>query len=279
MTFKYIDTHAHLNLAQFSDDKEAVIVKNHEAGVAVINVGTRKETSQLAVDIANEHDNNWAIIGVHPLNVVEADPDDYGATEPESKLDYEWYKNLAIDEKVVGIGECGFDYFHNSDETYQQQRDVFVAQIALANEVGKPLMLHLRNSKDDRGRNAYDDALDILKSEAKVAGNAHFYAGTYEQAKAFFELGYTISFTGVITFAQDYEALIKNVPLDMIHGETDCPYVAPAPYRGRRCEPHMVIEVYLKIAELKGENKEIVREQLIKNAQRLYKLQDFTTRK
>jgi len=279
MTFKYIDTHAHLNLAQFSGDKEAVIAKNHEKEVAVINVGTRQETSQLAVNIAQVYANNWAIVGIHPLNVIEADPDDHGANQAESQLDYDFYQTLARDEKVVGIGECGFDYFHNSDETYQQQRDVFVAQIALANEVGKPLMLHLRNSKDGRGRNAYDDALDILKSEAKVAGNAHFYAGTYEQAKTFFELGYTISFTGVITFAKDYEALIKNVPLDMIHGETDCPYVAPVPYRGQRCEPYMVIEVYQKIAEIKDEDKEIVRKQLIKNAQKLYKFQDFTSKR
>ncbi len=270
MTFKYIDTHAHLNLAQFANDTEAVITKNHEVGVAVINVGTRKETSQLAVDIAREHPENWAIVGIHPLNVVEADPDDHGATQPENKLDYEFYKTLALDEKVVGIGECGFDYFHNSDETYELQREVFVAQIALANEAGKPLMLHLRNSKDGQGRNAYDDALEILKSEAKVPGNAHFYAGTAEQAKAFFELGYTISFTGVITFAKDYEQLVKDVPLNMIHAETDCPYVAPKPYRGQRCEPHMVIEIYKKIAEIKNLDEELVREQLIKNAQKLY---------
>ena len=272
MTFKYIDTHAHLNLAQFAEDKEAVIKKNHEESVAVINVGTRKDTSQLAVDIAHQHAENWAIVGIHPLNVVTADPDDHGATEPEQTLDYEWYKKLAEDEKVVGIGECGFDYFHHSDSTYELQREVFLAQIALANEVGKPLMLHLRNSKDGKGRNAYADALDILKTEAKVPGNAHFYAGTYEQAKAFFELGNTISFTGVITFAKDSEPLVKNVPLDMIHSETDCPYVAPVPYRGQRCEPHMVIEVYKKIAEIKNIDEETVREQLIKNAKNLYHL-------
>lgn len=272
MTFKYIDTHAHLNLAQFAKDREEVIKKNHEADVAVINVGTRKETSQLAVDIAHEHENNWAIVGIHPLNVVTADPDDHGASEPENKLDYEWYKALALDAKVVGIGECGFDYFHHPDSTYELQREVFVAQIELANEVGKPLMLHLRNSKDGQGRNAYDDALDILKSEAKVLGNAHFYAGTYEQAKAFFEIGYTISFTGVITFAKDYEPLIKDVPLDMIHGETDCPYVAPVPYRGQRCEPWMTKEVYKKIAELKEIDEERLREQLVNNAKKLYKI-------
>lgn len=271
-TLKYLDTHAHLNLAQFTDDGEAVFTKCAKEKVGMINVGTRKETSALAVELANQYTHAWAIVGVHPLNVITADPDDLGATEPESSLDYDYYKTLAQNKKTVGIGECGFDYFHHSDETYLQQREMFVAQIALANEVGKPLMLHLRNSADGKGRNAYNDALEILKSEAKVAGNAHFYAGTIEQAKAFFDIGYTISFTGVITFAKPYEELVQYAPLDLIHGETDCPYVAPAPYRGQRCEPWMVQEVYKKIAEFKREDEEEVREQLLKNARKLYNL-------
>lgn len=269
-TWQYIDTHAHLNLAQFAGDREAVLAQCTERGVAMINVGTRKETSELAVEIAREHARAWAIVGVHPLNVVEADPDDHGATEPEATFDYEWYKVLASDPRVVGIGECGFDYFHHSDETYELQREVFRAQIALANELGKPLMLHLRNSKDGQGRNAYEDALEILASEAKVPGNAHFYAGTIEQAKRFFELGYTISFTGVITFAKPYEELVQYAPLDMLHAETDCPYVAPVPYRGQRCEPWMVIEVYKKIAALKKINEVLVKQQLFESAQKLY---------
>ncbi len=271
MTFNYIDTHAHLNLAQFADDKEAVIARMNELGVAAINVGTRKDTSEGAVALASAHQNLYAIIGVHPLNVVTADPDDHGAVV-EPSFDYEWYKALGSHERVVGIGECGFDYFHNSDATYEVQREVFLAQIALANELGKPLMLHLRNSKDGQGRNAYDDALDILKTEAKVPGNAHFFAGTYEQAAAFIELGYTVSFTGVITFAKMYEDMVRDLPLSMMHGETDCPYVAPVPYRGQRCEPSMVIEVYKKIAQLKGVDEEVVREQLLTNAQKLYRL-------
>ncbi|MEX2340705.1 MAG: TatD family hydrolase, partial [Candidatus Paceibacterota bacterium] len=120
--------------------------------------------------------------------------------------------------------------------------------------------------------NVYDDTYEILKAHAKVPGNVHFYAGTYEQAKKFFDIGFSVSFTGVITFAKDYEEVVKNAPLDMIHGETDCPYVAPVPYRGQRCEPWMVKEVYKKIAEIRGENEERVREQLLQNARRLYKI-------
>jgi TatD DNase family protein len=268
----FIDTHAHLNLAQFASDRHAVLARCKERGVALINVGTRKETSQLAVDLAREYAHVWAIVGVHPLNVVEADPDDHGALVPEGTFDYEWYKTLASDPRVVGIGECGFDYYHHSDETYELQREIFCAQIALANELGKPLMLHLRNSKDGQGRNAYDDALEILAREAKVPGNAHFYAGTVAQARRFFELGYTISFTGVITFAKSYEELVRYAPLDMIHAETDCPYVAPVPYRGQRCEPWMVQEVVTTIAEIKGQSHAAVAERLLANAQRLYSI-------
>lgn len=269
MNLSFIDTHAHLNLAQFCEDVEAVFATCAGQGVGMINVGTRKDTSKLAVEQANQHEHAWAIVGVHPLNVISADPDDHGA-EPEGQVDYAFYKQLAEDLRTVGIGECGFDYFHNPDSTHETQREVFLAQIALANEVGKPLMLHLRSSNTPGGRDAYNDALDILKTEAKVPFNAHFYAGTIEQAKQFFVLGGTISFTGVITFAKMYEELVAYAPLDQIHAETDCPYVAPVPYRGQRCEPWMVQATYQKIAAIKGEDEELVREQLLANARQLY---------
>jgi TatD DNase family protein len=275
---KYIDTHAHLNLVQFDADRTAVFAKCAEEQVGMINIGTRKETSTFAVELAHQYENAWAMVGVHPCSVIDVDPDDHGAKVVEPEFDYEFYKPLAVDPRTVGIGECGFDYFHNADDTYEQQRDVFLAQIALANEVDKPLMLHLRSGREVGGRNAYDDALEILKSEAKVQGNAHFYAGSIKQAKAFFDIGYTISFTGVVTFPahkpgiEEYLEVVRYAPLDMIHAETDCPYVAPVPHRGQRCEPWMVQEVYKSIAQIKEEDEEKVREKLIKNAKRLYKI-------
>jgi TatD DNase family protein len=275
---KYLDTHAHLNLQQFDVDRAAVFAKCAEQEVGMINVGTRQETSKHAVELANQYENAWAIVGVHPCCVIDVDPDDLGARTAEPVFDHDFYKPLAEDLKTVGIGECGFDYCHNADDTYEQQREVFLAQIALANEVNKPLMLHLRNSPNHGGRDAYNDALEILKSESKVAGNAHFYAGTTAQAKRFFDIGYTISFTGVVTFPahkpgiKDYLDVVEYSPLDMIHGETDCPYVAPVPHRGQRCEPWMVQEVYKTIALIKGEDAEEVREQLLENARKLYKL-------
>lgn len=273
MKITYIDTHAHLNLSQFDEDRAEVFQKCAVAGVGMINVGTHKQTSQLAVELANQYENAWAIVGLHPVS-VDVGILSQGKTELESEFDEDFYKKLAVDERTVGIGECGFDYCHYDEATYEQQREVFLAQIALANTVGKPLMLHLRNAPDSKrnsqSRDAYDDALDILKSEAKVLGNAHFYAGTTTQAKRFFDIGYTISFTGVVTFAKPYEELVKYAPLDMMHGETDCPYVAPVPHRGKRCEPWMVQEVYKTIAQMKSLSEEDVREQLLKNTKKLY---------
>ncbi|MFT7645101.1 MAG: TatD DNase family protein [Candidatus Paceibacteria bacterium] len=271
MKLKYLDTHSHLNLEQFGEDREAVFAKCAEEGVGMNNVGTNKATSKLAVELSSQYEHVWATVGLHPIYVAMGGVDDEEKGY-EIEFDYDFYKKLAENNRTIGIGECGFDYCHNSDDTYEQQREVFVAQVALANEVDKPLMLHLRNSKDGQGRDAYDDALEILKSEAKVLGNAHFYAGTAAQAKAFFDIGYTISFTGVITFAKSYEELVRLAPLDMIHGETDCPYVAPIPYRGQRCEPWMVQEVYKTIAKIKAIDEEVVREQLLKNAEDLYSL-------
>lgn len=265
----YIDTHAHLNLPQFAEDGELVLDKMRQLSVGAINVGTCKESSLLAVQLANENpDCLRAIVGLHPLNIFNEEGSHYAA---EPVFDYDWYRNLAEQNFVVGIGECGFDYFHHSDSTYEVQKAAFLAQVQLANELKKPLMLHLRNSKDGLGRNAYDDALEILKSEAKVKGNAHFFAGTLEQAEAFIALGFTVSFTGVVTFAKDYEELVATLPLAEIHAETDCPYVAPKPYRGQRCEPWMVIEVYKKIAALKGLADTEVQEQLLQNAANLYR--------
>jgi len=251
--------------------------------VAMINVGTKESTSARAVDLANEYENMYAIIGLHPIQTVPMmhDEDEIGeGGEPfKSKgetFNKDFYRELAKSGKVVGIGECGFDYYHTEADSYSVQEEAFIVQIELANELNLPLMIHTRGPKPGEesptGRSVYVDVFETLNQYAKVPFNVHFYAGTLAEAEKFFELGGTISFTGVITFAKDYEEVIKNVPLELIHGETDCPYVAPVPYRGKRCEPWMVQEVYKKIAEIKDLDEEVVRTQLINNAKRQYKL-------
>ncbi len=264
--FRYIDIHAHVNFPVFDPDRKEVLGRAKEAGVAMINVGTGRETSERAVELAREHDNIWAIIGLHPTHATSqpADPDEVVTSEVHQAetFDYDWYKTLASDPRVVGIGECGLDYFRMEEATKTLQLPIFEQQIALANDVKKPLMLHIRN--------AYGDALEVLQKEAKVLGNVHFFAGTWDEGKRFLDLGFTLSFTGVVTFAAQYEELVRNTPLDMIQAETDCPYVAPAPFRGRRNEPAYVVEIVRKIAQIKGLPEETVAEALIANAKRLF---------
>ncbi len=280
--FQYIDTHAHLNLSAFNDDYNEVNAKCIEEGVAVINVGTKESTSAKAVRLAALHRNLFAIIGLHPIQTVPGAHDEKeigpGGQVFSSKgevFDKDFYRTLAASsKKVVGIGECGFDYYHNGKETYAAQEAAFIAQVELANELSLPLMIHTRDPKPGQksptGNSAYADVHSILKQYAKVPGNIHFYAGNYEQAKKFFDLGFTVSFTGVITFAKDYEEIVKAVPLDLMHAETDSPFVSPIPFRGQRCEPRYVSKVVEKIADLKEMPVYKVGEQLLLNAEKLY---------
>lgn len=281
---KYIDTHAHVNINAFKDDWKEVVSKCEDEGVAIINVGTQQDTSKRAVEIAEACDNCYAVIGLHPVHTSASYHDEKelgenmkGFTSRGEIFDPDFYRELAKSERVVAIGETGLDYYRLESDTKDKQMEAFIAQIELANELNLPLMIHTRDAVGNSASAAavgsvYDDVYEVLKQYAKVPGNIHFYAGNWEQAKKFFDIGFTVSFTGVITFAKDYEEVVKNAPLEMIHAETDCPYVAPVPHRGRRCEPWMVKEVYKKIAEIKGKDEEKVRLQLLKNTTRLYNL-------
>lgn len=282
---QHIDIHAHVNFAAYDEDREAVIERALDAGVWIINVGTQKDTSKSAVELAEKYEKGvYAIVGIHPIHTDKSFHDEKelgssgkelapseveGFTSRGENFDTIIYGSLANHPKVVGIGECGLDYFRCTPETEKKQREAFSAQIALANEFKKPLMLHVRNGS---GKSAYRDALEILKSEAKVSGNFHFFAGSWEEAKEILDAGFFLSFTGVITFVRQYDEIIKNTPLDRIMTETDCPYVTPEPFRGKRNEPMHVREVVKKIAEIKGEDFEKVRETLLQNALQFFQI-------
>ncbi len=255
---KYIDIHCHLNLPEFDLDLEEVIARAKEKEVGMIVVGVDRASSEKAIRIAEVHENIWACIGLHPAdNAAEI-------------FDIDLYKKLASHKKVVAIGECGLDYFHMPQEDKARQIEIFEKHIHLANELKKPLMLHIRNGK--KGESAYKDALEILKKHAKVHGDVHFFAGNLEEAHEFIKLGFRLSFTGVVTFTKDYDEVVKNIPLNMIMSETDSPYVAPVPYRGQRNEPVYVIEVVKKIAEIRGEDEDKVSKQLVENAGEVFKI-------
>jgi len=152
----------------------------------------------------------------------------------------------------------------------EKQKESFIRQIHIANKINKPLMLHVRGERGDDS--PYEEALEILKKEAKVKANFHFYAGSLEMAKKIWETGYMTSFTGVITFARMYEKLIKEAPLEKIMVETDCPYAAPVPHRGKRNEPAYVVDIVNKIARIRGENIEDIKVALVKNTRNFFSI-------
>ncbi len=274
MKFNAIDIHSHLNLSPLLENKEVILAKMRELGVGTITVGTGLETSREALKIAEEYpDLCFATIGIHP-------------TDSDEPFDEQVFLELAQHPKTVAIGETGLDYFRDqSEETKQKQVELFKKHIELANKVRKPLMLHVRASKgtDD----AYYDALEILRplrpsatspykgeDSAQVRANFHFFSGSQKCMEDIVAAGFTISVDGPITFSKDYDEMIKAVPLDKIMIETDAPFAAPAPYRGKPCEPWMVIEVARKIAELKGLDLEVVQTQVLDNTAQFFAL-DF----
>lgn len=284
MNYSFIDTHAHLNLSAFNEDIDAVVKRCLEEDVAVINIGTNFSTSKRAVELAEQYEHLYAIVGLHPIQTVPGrhDEDEIGEggqafTSRGEVFDFAAFRTLAeSSKKVIGIGECGFDYWHCPPETYEIQETAFLEQIKLANELKLPLMIHTRGPQPGQasptGRSVYEDVYQVLKQHSKVPFNVHFYAGTIEEAKKFFDIGGTISFTGVITFTKQYEEIIAYARLEHMFAETDCPYVAPIPYRGQRCESWMVKEVYQKIATIKNVPVETVVAQFRENIKKLYRI-------
>jgi len=265
----YIDIHGHVNFPEYDTDREEVILRAQEAGVGMITVGTGIESSKKAIALAETHENMWAIVGIHPTDAKDMTNEDFAVLQ-----------ELAVHPKVVAVGECGLDYFHSKPEEIGVQRDIFIRHIDLANSLNKPLMLHVRNSKvandsnirrvDPRSGNAYQEVITILKEKAKVRANFHFFAGTLQDAQDIVAMGNTISFTGVLTFARNYDEIVKRIPLTSIMTETDCPFVAPEPYRGKRNEPVYVTEVVRTIANIRSEDQRVVAHQLLDNARSFF---------
>jgi TatD DNase family protein len=266
-----------VNFKAFGEDRDQVIKRALDNDTWLINVGTQVDTSRKAVELAHKYPEGvYAIIGLHPIHTSASHHDEQelgeGGQEFTSRgeiFDKNIYRELLKDPKVVAIGECGLDYYHSEGELIAKQKKAFIEQIELANEIGKPIMLHIRN--------AYSDALLILKEHAKVKGVVHFFTGTLEEAQGFLDFGFMISFAGAITFPPKKDGtgshsveVIKNVPLDMILTDTDSPYVAPVPYRGKRNEPVYVREIVKKIAEIKNLSEEEVARAIVANAKRIF---------
>lgn len=270
---RYFDAHTHTNFVAYKDDREEVIRRAREAGVAMNVVGTQKNTSAAAVELAQKYDHVFATIGLHPIHTSKSYHDTKelgeGGKEFTSRgevFDMATYEAMGKDPRVIAVGECGLDYYRAEADTKDIQKDAFVGQIELANTLDKPLMLHIRN--------AYEDALEIIKAHAKVRGDVHFFAGDWGIAKKFLDLGFTLSFTGVLTFTHDYDEVVRNAPLDMLLSETDAPYITPEPFRGKRNEPMHVTRTVAAIARIRGEEERVVTETLFANACRVFQLDE-----
>lgn len=279
---KFFDAHTHVQFAAFENDYKGVIGRALKNSVGLINIGTQKDTSRRAVEIACEFENEpvYAAVGLHPIHTEKSfhDEKELGDGEAAKKFtsrgeefDYDYYKNLALNKKVLAIGECGLDYYrimNNELRIMNKQKEIFIKQIELADEVKKPLMIHCRE--------AFSDLIQILQTThykpQTNPGIIHFFSGTKDDARELLELGFSFTFGGVITFTHDYDEVIKFIPADRILSETDAPYVAPAPYRGKRNEPVYVIEVVKKLAEIKGVEFEEIREQISENAKRIFNI-------
>lgn len=274
---KYIDTHSHLHDKAFDMDREKIIVELEKNSIATITIGTDYEESLRAVALAKENKYIYASVGMHPVD------------NRSEEFIKERYLDLAKEEKVVAIGECGIDYFRleqdraagffvSTETEKDRQRKLFEVQIELAVEVNKPLMLHGRPSKGTM--DAYEDMIEILRRARhhygdKVRGNFHFFVGDMRILEKVLALStFTVSYSGVITFAKEYEDTVRATPLEMLHVETDSPYASPAKYRGKRNEPLFIREVISKIAELKGKEEEEVHAILLKNAERVFAIKE-----
>ncbi len=282
---KLIDTHTHINLRAFEEDATETIKRAHDAGVIVINVGTQIDTSRQAVELLNQFPEDvYATVGLHPSHAYDQDFIDHEELQNktrEEKFDVELYRPLAENPRVVGIGECGLDYYRlpeGVDHTVikQLQRTAFEAQIKLAVELDKALCIHCRPS--DGTADAYDDLLEILtqlKSDhPDFRFEVHCFTGDLDTAKKFVALGGFIGINGIITFDKTSrsEEVVKGLPIEAIILETDAPYLSPKLYRGKRNEPSFIIETAKQVAEWKALSLEEVADITTSNAMKLFKL-------
>lgn len=263
-----IDVHCHLNFNAFKDDYDDVIKNAFAAGVTkIINVGTKLDTSQKAVELAEKYENLYAIVGIHPHHA--------------DKLEDGWVdrlEKLAKHSKVVGIGEIGMDYFHyqsNDIVSPKLQREIFIKQIELAHKLKKPLQIHNRHA----GKDIIDILLNYKSYLLNPPGMFHCMSGNLDFLKKVLDLGFYIGFDGNITYKglapgedTDLKELVKKTPLDRLVIETDSPYLAPVPFRGQQNEPKNVIIVGKIIAELKKLTFVEVSRQTTKNAISLFNL-------
>lgn len=253
-----IDTHCHLNFKEFDIDRDKIIGQCLNNDIWIINVGVDYESSKKVIELAEKYDKGvYATISIHPHNVDKVD------------FNKKKFLELAKNPKVVAIGETGLDYmFCENDEKIQElQKKVFIQHLDLAKEINKPVIIH--------SRRLFPEILEIIRNtkyELPNTGVLHCYMGRWSYAEEYLKLGFYLSFTGLITYARDYDKVIRNTPLERIMIETDAPLLTPEPHKGERNEPQYVKYIAQKIAEIKEIPFKKVAFQTTKNARTLFGL-------
>ena len=250
------DTHAHYDDKQFDNDREKLLEEMKEHGIeGIVNVSAAVDSWQDIIDLTKKYDMIYGAIGVHP--------DDVGNLTEEK---FEEMKKFLKNEKIVAVGEIGLDY-HWDTNPRDVQEQWFIRQLELARKDDKPVIIH--------SRDAAEDTMRIMKQHGQdLGGIIHCYSSSKELAKEYVKLGYYIGIGGVVTFqnAKKLKEVVQEIPLEKLVLETDCPYLAPAPNRGKRNSSLYLEYVVMEIAELKNVSKEKVIEQTTLNAKQVYRL-------
>lgn len=265
---KYFDAHAHVQFPMYDADRRELLERMCEEEVGALIVGVDEPSSKGALALLDEFadiPDLYAAAGFHPNHAAE------------ELFNEDTFREFLKDPRVKAVGECGLDNYRpaDADAAKPKQREVFGKHVEFALEFDKPLMIHSRPFKGTQ--DAYRDLIDILGSYKrehgeKLRGDIHFFVGGIDEARALIDLGFTLSFTAVLTFARDYDEVVRFAPLSSILSETDAPYVAPISRRGQRNDPLSVKDVVAAIAGIRSEHEETVREAILANAKRLFKL-------
>lgn len=270
---KYFDFHCHLDTKELHGTREQLLHEMKEQDFGACTIGTTLNRSRVAVAMATACENVWCCVGQHPVDSAE----EFKASEYQKLIDEH-------SDQVVGIGECGLDYYwptkdveagkmtqEELTEEKKRQKLLFQKQITLAIANDLPLMLHVRSSEGTT--DAHDEVLDILSGYPEARAVFHFYTNDQQLAERIVQAGYYVSFPGVITFGKkvsDLEEAVRSVPIDRMFAETDTPYASPVPHRGETNSPMYVEYVYEKIAELRDEDPEVVRKQILQNVENFF---------
>ena len=262
----FVDSHAHLEGSRFDPDRDAVVARAREAGIAnilAVGTGDGPGTLDCAVKLADHYEFVYATVGIHPHEAGKA-----------TDADFQELQQLAKHPKVIAWGEIGLDYFYDHSPRDVQQQ-VFLKQLELASAAKLPIVIHCRPSQDSE--NAWEDCLRMLEEQwasNKRAGILHCFAGTWAHARRALDIGFMISFAGNVTFpkAQQIRDAAKEVPLDRMLIETDSPFLAPVPHRGKRNEPAFVKEVARQLGELRGLSTEEIGRLTAQNFYRFFSL-------